>query len=210
MGTSRISFSQLEEKTMLGLRISLNSAAAKVKNTLGETAHTDARLGFGLGAELLHQLSNRIIVTAGAGFNSRGYHDVRAMYFDVPLTVNFRLNGSKGTGVAGFNSQKGFLLGGGIYGGFALGGKYKTTLDGWKKISFGESTADNRSRTDFGYVINAGIMGIGGGIFTLQAFIGAKNVIPKDRQSNGSYIHLNTFNINWILPSAVKSGKKKK
>lgn len=179
-------------ETYLFIKPSLNLGTARVQSS-GNSYNSDARLGYGIAAEIWHPLSKKFFLAGGAGFNSRGYKDVRAMYFDVPVSINYVI--------------KSITVGAGAYWGIALGGKYDNIINGWTKMKFGEGSSANRSRTDHGYLVN---LGYNSGVFFFMASYmgGLKNVIPNDRQAGDNSIKLNTLQGSVYIP--IKSLTKKK
>lgn len=150
------------------------------------TTTNSARFSTGLGLEFYLPLSKRINIVGRPGINWRGYDNngssVRVTYLDVPLTIEY----------APLPYFTGAYIGVGVYGGTALGGKFKLSDGSESNFSFGETTNDNRSRTDYGLAFTAGMRyaNIEVGI---QNQVGLKNVVPNDRQTNGASIKLRNF-----------------
>lgn len=193
---------QFEKGKYLLLKPSLNAGNASFK-TNGSTYDGTNRIGYGVGVELIQVLSKHFVIGAGAGLNSRGYKGVRALYLDVPLSVNYL---TKPIDLL-FHDQR-ILFGAGVYGGLALMGKYKNSSGSWTSMKFGESSTDNRSRFDGGFLFNLGATDEDLGALYISFMLGRKNVIPKDRVVNDNYIRLNTTTVSWGLP--LKKLKKAK
>lgn len=194
---------QNEKGTYLILKPSLNAGNAAFK-TNGSTSNGTNRIGYGAGIELIQVLSKHFVIGAGAGLNSRGYKGVRALYLDVPLSVNYL---TKEMDLL-FHNQR-ILFGAGVYGGLAVMGKYKNSAGDWTSMKFGERSTDNRSRFDGGFLFNLGATDEDLGALYLSFMLGRKNVIPKDRIVNDNYIRLNTTTVSWALPLKRLVGKGK-
>lgn len=171
----------------------VGNALAEANNNSGKA---EIRFGYGVAMEYLKQLdkNERIYFSAAAALQSRGYKGVRAMYFDVPLTINYALG-----------RRKRILIGGGFYAGIAATGSFKNSNGGRTKINFGETASDNRSRTDYGYKLSySAISEYFGMIFSIDYLGGIKNVIPNDRQINGTSLKLRTTVISVGIPIKKK------
>lgn len=154
------------------------------------------RFGYGVAMEYLKAIdkNERVYISVMAALQSRGYQNVRAMYFDVPVTLNYAVG-----------RKKRILLGGGVYAGMALSGSYKNINDTWTKINFGEAATDNRSKTDYGYKISyTAVSRYFGMVFNIDYLGGLKNVIPADRQVNGASLKLRTTVISIGIPLVKK------
>lgn len=182
----------LIDETYLFIKPSLNFGTGKITSS-GNSFTGNSRLGYGVSAEIWHPLTKSLFLAGGAGFNSRGYKDVRVMYFDVPVSLNYVIKNT-------------FTIGGGAYWGMALGGSYRA--NDWTKLKFGEGSSANRSRIDNGYVVNAGYFS--GMFFFMASYMGGlKNVIPKDRQTGDNSIKLNSLQGSVYIPITSLSKKKK-
>ncbi len=176
----------------------LGIATAKSTSTSG-----NLRFSSGIGAELSLALAKKVNIVARPTINFRGYNNssfnLKATYFDIPLNIEINY----------FNVEDlSVYFGFGVYGGLALTGKYKNSgASDWIKLKFGETTADNRSTTDFGLNFTSGLyfnkvkMGI-------QYQSGLKNVVPKDRQTNGAEIKLRNFSAYLAVKLSAFTGKK--
>lgn len=193
---------QFEKGSYLLLKPSINFGGASIKIN-GSNTHADTRMGYGLGVELINVVNKNVFFAAGASLNSRGYKNVRTLYLDVPLSVNYMTNP-----ITLMWPNQRILFGAGVYGGLALTGKYKNSVGSWTTIKFGESSTDNRSLLDGGFLINLGTTDEDFGALYLSLMFGLKNVIPKDRIVNDDFIKLNTLNISWALPLKKLTGKK--
>jgi len=163
---------------------------------------SNSRFSFGLGAEFIKGLFKKFVLNVKPTLNLRGYEEtltkVKATYFDLPVNIEYSLL---------YSDEIHFYIGAGLYGGVALGGKFQYNLNDWKKMSFGEGTADNRSRFDYGLNFTTGVkfanIKIG-----LQQMVGLKNVVPNDRQLTANdEIKLRNFT-GFIAYSFGKPSKK--
>lgn len=200
---SAMTFAQHEKGTYLLLKPSVNFGNAAVK-TNGSKSNTKTRVGYGINVELMNALSKNVAIAIGAGFNSRGYKNVRSLYLDVPLSINFITNPKDF-----FFTNQQFIFGVGVYGGLALTGKYKNINNDWIAMKFGESTNDNRSRFDAGFLVNLGLADEDLGALHFSMLFGLKNEIPKDRRVDDNFLKLNTLNVSWAIPLKEITHKKK-
>lgn len=181
-------------RTSFMLKPMLNLGASNFReNTSSDFTSSKVRVGYGIGLDFLHCLSNKIFVTAGAELNSRGYKSggkVRALYFDIPATINYI---TKPMSLMWTDDQ--LIFGAGAFTGIGLAGKYGGSGN-WTNLQFGEKTTDNRSRTDYGYIINLGYK-TGDAPALMFSFCGGlKNVIPGDRQTSaGEAMRLSTTKV---------------
>jgi len=143
----------------------------------------DSMLSSGVGLNFDLALSERVHFNVMPTLNFRGYTGLvttKPTYIDFPVCFQFSLD----------ENEKHMFLGLGGYYGYALSGKYKNTLSvtgntDWQKMSFGESAEDNRSKTDYGALLNIGgfFPTYSGAIKAgVQFMTGFKNVVPEARQ----------------------------
>lgn len=187
-------FSQ-ESRTFLTFNGGLSGSRAK-----------DSKLSSGVGLDFDLALSERVHFNVMPTLNIRGYTGlvtVKPTYIDFPVCFQFSLD----------ENEKHMFLGLGGYYGYALSGKFKNTLTvtgntDWQKMSFGESETDNRSKSDYGVLINIGAYypGYNGAIKAgIQFMKGLKNVVPEARQGEDinndiklrsikAYIEFSVFN----------------
>ena len=93
----------------------------------------------------------------------------------------------------GSGESMGLAFGAGPFVGYAVSGKFNTlSIDPYKKMSFGNGTADNRKTVDAGFVLKSSIRLNKINIGTQYNF-GLTNLIPKDRITNGTYIKSRNF-----------------
>jgi hypothetical protein len=120
----------------------------------------------------------------------------KTQYIQVPVSINL-LSFSKSfvddeVNVGSVKSFK-FGLNVGVYGAYAIGGKY--VLNGTQKMKYGESATDNRSPIDFGLHTS---LSFGSNVSSYRAYIqvqrGFNNVIPSARVNNDSR-KLNAVNV---------------
>lgn len=181
-------------RTSFMLKPMLNLGASSFReNTASDFTSSNMRVGYGIGLDFLHCLSNKIFVTAGAELNSRGYKSggkVRALYFDIPATINYI---TKPMSLLFSDDQ--LIFGAGAFAGIGLTGKYGGSGN-WTNIKFGEKTTDNRSRTDYGYIVNLGYKTEDAPAIMFSFSGGLKNVIPGDRQTTaGEAMRLSTTKV---------------
>jgi hypothetical protein len=184
-------------------------ASAKLQPS-GSTTIT-SKLSGGIGLHLSGQLTKRFFIVAQPAINSRGYvssnavnkYDVSTTYIDIPAAIEYHYSLFKD-----MKDERGeypFFIGAGLYGGFAIAGKYvdKYLNNPSVKIKFGESATDNRSKTDYGLNFVAGMTINDWGFgkfktalrFGVQKQVGIKNVVPKDRQPGGNEIKLRNLSM---------------
>lgn len=186
-------------KTILAAHITLSSNSLVAKNN-GSEASAKASFGYGFGVELMKPLSMKRknwYINAMANFNTRGYKNVRANYLDFPITINYMFKPHKMT----LNGEEAYMWGVGVYAGYALWGKYKTST-GWQALKLGEAATKNRSNIDYGFTFHAGAyIDEAFGILSMYLNFGLKNTIPNNRQSNKeTFNHLNSLQFNWCVP----------
>ena len=108
-------------------------------------------------------------------------------YINLALPLSFVVN------PPGSGESIGLAFGAGPFVAYAVSGKFNTlSTDPYKKMSFGNGTADNRKSVDAGIVLKSSIrlskVNLG-----MQYNWGLTNLIPKDRIANGSYIKSRNF-----------------
>jgi hypothetical protein len=180
-----------EERTLIVLKGSFNVANVKVENST-LNYRSKSRIGYGLSLGLYQMLdkNEKFYLSAHAGLNSRGNDKVRALYADVPVAIGVAVGRSKS-----------ILISGGVYGGMALMGSYKFLLQDRTKIKFGEQASDNRSRTDYGYVISlANFANDFGVVMGIDFYGGLKNVVPESRQATDGSLKLRSTVISVSVP----------
>ena len=190
-------FAQNEPKSLLVLKPSLNAGNIAIKRDGGDPSSADSRIGYGIGLQFMQFLGERVYFTLGGDFNSRGYKGVRVVYLDAPVSMNVMLG-----------KHKIFGLGGGAYAGMALSGKYKGT-GGWTNFKFGETATDNRSRTDYGYLVNLIYQSPGLFFATLTLMSGLKDITPADKQQDLYWMKLRTSQMSIVIPMSVFIKSKK-
>jgi hypothetical protein len=151
----------------------------------------------GIGIETMAKLvpvgeSGALIINPNLTYLHTGYQtssggDVKVNYLSLGLPIMFEVNGLKSKEVLGL------MFGAGPFINIAASGKFRNlSVDDYKSISFGNTTADNRTSTDAGLVLKSAIR-IQKIYIGTQYNIGVSNVVPKDRISNGSYIKTRNF-----------------
>lgn len=188
---------QNDPKSLLVLKPSLNVGNIAIKRDGGDPSSADNRVGYGIGLQFMQFLGERVFFTLGGDLNSRGYKGTRVVYLDAPVSMNIMLG-----------KHKIFGLGGGAYAGVALSGKYKGT-GGWTNFKFGETATDNRSRTDYGYLVNLIYQSPGLFFATLTLMSGLKDITPADKQQDLYWMKLRTSQMSIVIPMSVFiKGKK--
>lgn len=178
-------------KSLLVLKPSLNVGNIGIKRNGGDPSSADNRVGYGIGLQYMQFFGERVYFTLGGEFNSSGYKGTRVVYLDVPASMNLMLG-----------KHKIFGIGGGAYAGMALSGKYKST-GGWTKFKFGETATDNRSRTDYGYLVNLIYQSPGLFFATLTLMSGLKDITPADKQQDLYWMKLRTAQFSIVLPLSL-------
>ena len=136
-------------------------------------------------------------------------YKVKVNYISITLPLIYASNFGVMQKLMGYHSVNTdedykFFFGAGPYFNYAVSGKFMlTSIDGYKKMSFGNGVNDNRKATDAGVAIKLG-MKIPRCLIGIQKNIGVSNVIPTDRRSNGSYIKTRSF----LFSVSYNIGKK--
>jgi hypothetical protein len=190
-------FSQNEPKSLIVIKPSLNVGNVAIKRDGGAPSSADNRVGYGIGLQYMQFFGERVYFTLGGDLNSRGYKGTRVVYLDVPVSMNVMLG-----------KHKIFGVGGGVYAGMALSGKYKSA-GGWTKFKFGETATDNRSRTDYGYLVNLIYQSPGLFFATLSLMSGLKDITPADKQQDMNWMKLRTSQMSIVLPLSLFIKNKK-
>lgn len=191
------STAQDQPKSLLVLKPTLNVGNIAIKRDGGDPSSADNRVGYGIGLQYMQFFGERVYFTLGGDLNSRGYKGARVVYLDVPVSMNVMLG-----------KHKIFGIGGGVYAGMALSGKYKST-GGWTKFKFGETATDNRSRTDYGYLVNLIYQSPGLFFATLSLMSGLKDITPADKQQDLNWMKLRTSQMSIVLPLSLFIKSKK-
>jgi hypothetical protein len=186
---------QNDPKSLLVIKPSLNLGNIAIKRDGGDPSSADSRVGYGIGLQYMQFFGERVFFTLGGDFNSRGYKGARVVYLDAPVSMNVMLG-----------KHKIFGIGGGAYAGMALSGKYKST-GGWTKFKFGETATDNRSRTDYGYLVNLIYQSPGLFFATLTLMSGLKDITPADKQQDLYWMKLRTSQLSIVIPLNTILGK---
>lgn len=190
-------FSQDEPKSLLVIKPSLNVGNIAIKRDGGDPSSADNRVGYGIGLQYMQFFGERVYFTLGGDLNSRGYKGTRVVYLDAPVSMNIMLG-----------KHKIFGFGGGAYAGMALSGKYKST-GGWTKFKFGETATDNRSRTDYGFLVNLIYQSPGLFFATFTMMSGLKDITPADKQQDLNWMRLKTSQMSIVLPLSLFTKSKK-
>ena len=184
-----------------------NLGLSKVKFTpsIGEIS---SNISGGIGLHIIYPIRPNIGLIVMPVLQQRGYtslnsannFDVRVTYIDIPVSVELGFGARALIGFSKFaeGEEKPFFFSAGIYEGIAIGGKYtdKFYNNPSVKIKFGESTTDQRSRTDFGVNFTLGLRfksRLGKFKFGLQNQRGLKNCIPNDRKTKDGSLKTGNF-----------------
>lgn len=130
---------------------------------------------------------NPVLSYLKTGYESTGGGKVVVNYIHLAVPVSFVIN------PPGSKEEIGLAFGAGPFVGFAASGKFKVlSIDPFKKMSFGNGTADNRKTIDAGITLKSSVrvkkLNLG-----LQYNLGLTNLIPNDRIANGAYIKSKNF-----------------
>lgn len=191
------SMAQDQPKSLLVLKPTLNAGNIAIKRDGGNPSSPDSRIGYGIGLQYMQFFGERVYFALGGEFNSRGYKGARVVYLDAPVSMNIMLG-----------KHKIFGFGAGAYAGMALSGKYKSN-DGWTKFKFGETATDNRSRMDYGYLVNLIYQSPGLFFATLSLMSGLKDITPADKQQDLYWMKLRTSQMSIVLPMSLFIKSKK-
>jgi hypothetical protein len=167
-----------------------------LSNVKTNAAKGTMELAFGIGLESYAAIINKddynISVNPVLSYLKTGYElttggKVIVNYINLALPLAFVVNPS------GSGEDVGLAFGAGPFVGYAVSGKFNTlSVDPYKKMSFGNGTADNRKSVDAGIVLKSSVrlkkLNIG-----TQYNYGLMNLIPKERIANGSYIKSRSF-----------------
>jgi hypothetical protein len=179
-----------------------------LSNVKTNSAKGTMELAFGIGLESYAAIINdddyNISLNPILSYLKTGYElttggKVIVHYINLALPLTFVVN-PRGSG-----EDVGLAFGAGPFVAYAVSGKFNTlSTDPYKKMSFGNGTADNRKSIDAGIVLKSSVrlkkLNIG-----TQYNFGLTNLIPKDRIANGSYIRSRNF---LLYLSFALGGKK--
>ena len=163
--------------------------SSNVKTNSGKGSSTFA---LGVGAETFFKLKGikndaQLVVNPNLSYIGTGYKtivggEIKVNYLLIGLPICYEVFGLKSS------NDMGLIIGAGPYVNVALNGKFKNLAsDNFKKMSFGNSNADNRKSADVGLIIKSAVR-VKKLYMGLQYNVGLSNVIPKDRISNGNFI----------------------
>ena len=202
---------------LLGIHLFVNAqkhSPVYIKGDIGlsnvktNSAKGTMELAFGIGLEsyaaIIKDDEYNISLNPVLSYLKTGYElttggKVIVHYINLALPLAFVVN------PPGSGEDVGLAFGVGPFIGYAVSGKFNTlSTDPYKKMSFGNGTADNRKTIDAGAVLKSSIrlskVNLG-----MQYNWGLTNLIPKDRITNGSYIKSRNF---LIYLSFALGGKK--
>ena len=181
-------------QTKIPILLRADFGSSNIKTNTGKGRSTFA---FGIGAETFLHLINlkhegKLVINPNLSYLTTGYETivsgkVKVNYLSLGLPICYEIFGLNSS------NDMGFIFGAGPFLNVALNGKFKVLANNnFKNISFGNSTADNRKRTDAGLVFKSAIR-VNKLYMGLQYNVGLANEVPKDRISNGSYIKTRNF-----------------
>ncbi len=174
-------------KAQRGITLAVQFNSATIKYT-GTTPAKDLGTGFGIGINLKKKIGpiELAIDPRLMLYSHRTNSNSKTQYIQVPVSINLlSLTKKFVDDEVHVGSVKAFKLGlnVGVYGAYAIGGKY----NGNTKYSFGESATDTRSPIDFGLHTS---LSFGSNVSSFRGYIqvqrGIKNVIPSARVNNDS------------------------
>lgn len=202
---------EFKKGNFYSLKLMLNTGGSRYKYTNAETDNEQGRLGYGVGFDYQKFFSEHTYLTLGGEINSRGYKAsssfgltrVRATYLDIPVTINFIT-----VDRPFFSYHDKFLFGFGAYAGIGIMGKYLPPNGSWTNLKFGESNTDNRSRTDYGWILNLGYKTEGLPFLIFSLASGLKNVLPADNHGVYDWRKLSCFKMYLMVPIESKAKKK--
>ena len=207
-----------QSKIPFYLRVEMNQS--NVKNSDGRIQKGPGAINLGGGIETIIPLikgktANLLAFDPSVTYLPTGYktlnstYKVKVNYIAIALPLIYASNLGIIQKLMGYHSvntddQYKFFFGAGPYFNYAVSGKFMlTSIDDYKKMSFGNGINDNRTATDAGAAIKLG-MKIPRCLVGIQKNIGISNVIPNDRISNGSYIKTRSF----LFSVSYNIGKK--
>jgi hypothetical protein len=192
-------------KAQKGITFAFQYNGQTIKYT-GTTSGKDLGNGIGIGVNLTPKLGPvqlsidpRLML-----YSHRTNNNSKTQYIQVPVSINL-LSFAKSlvddeVNVGSVKSFK-FGLNVGIYGAYAIGGKY----NGSTKLQYGESATDNRSPLDFGLHTS---FSFGSNVSSFRGYIqvqrGFNNIIPSARVNNDTR-KLNGINVG--VSFKIKKGK---
>jgi hypothetical protein len=190
-----------------GITLALQFNAQNIKYE-GATPGKYAGTGFGIGVNLTKKLGpvQLCIDPRFMTYSHITNNNSKTQYIQIPVSINL-LSFAKSfvddeVNVGSVKTFK-FGLNVGIYGAYAIGGKY--VLNGTQKMKYGESATDNRSPIDFGLHTS---LSFGSTVSSFRGYIqlqrGFKNIIPSARVNNDSR-KLNSINVG--VSFQIKKGK---
>jgi hypothetical protein len=143
---------------------------------------------------------NPVLSYLKTGYESTGGGKVIVNYINLSVPLSLVINPIEA------GEDIGFALGVGPFVGLAASGKFNV-LGGepYKKMSFGNGTADNRKSVDAGVTLKSCIR-VGRVNMGTQYNLGVSNLVPKDRISNGAYIKSRNF--LFYISFAITGSKK--
>ncbi len=192
-------------RTMLFVAVSRVGATA---NSTQLSYSIDQTYSTGFGVHFLYLLSSKFAVSLEPMIQQGGYKvnltNASITYLDVPINIE------RVKDLPFFTPNDILYIGVGVYGAYALAGKYvNTNSNTTQNINFGNSKTDERTRIDYGVNFNVGLyiglfakIGVG-----FQS--GLANVAPKDLQVGDKETKTSNLSICFgINPTIFKKKRK--
>jgi hypothetical protein len=143
---------------------------------------------------------NPVLSYLKTGYESTGGGKVIVNYINLAVPLSLVVNPMES------GEEFGLSVGAGPFVGLAASGKFKVlTSDAYKKMSFGNGTADNRRSLDAGLTLKSSIR-VSRVNFGTQYNLGLTNLVPKDRVTGGTYIKSRNF--LFYISFAINGNKK--
>jgi hypothetical protein len=143
---------------------------------------------------------NPVLSYLKTGYETTVGGKVIVNYINLSVPLSFVINPVES------GEELGFAFGVGPFVGLTASGKFKVlTNDPYKKMSFGNGTADNRKSVDAGLTLKSNIR-VNRFCLGTQYNIGLSNLVPKDRITNGAYIKSRNF--LFYVSYAITGSKK--
>ncbi len=181
-----------QRKMPILLRVDFGTSNIKTNSGKGKSS-----FALGLGVETFLKIKNlnrhgELVLNPNLSYLNTGYNTivggkVSVNYLSLGLPICYEIFGLNS------GNDNGLIIGAGPFINVALHGKFKNlATDDFKKMSFGNSTTDNRKSTDVGLLLKTAIR-VKKLYMGLQYNIGLANEVPNDRISNGSFINTRNF-----------------
>lgn len=197
-------FATAQKKTPIFIKADFGPSNVKTNSGKG---NSDFALGIGAESyvaiykEKDYSISlNPVLCYLKTGYESITGGKVIVNYISLAVPLSFVVNPIES------GDEMGFAFGVGPYVGLAASGRFKVLSgDPYKKMSFGNGTADNRRSLDAGLTLKSCIR-VNRLCIGTQYNLGLSNLVPKDRVTNGAYIKSRNF--LFYISFAITGSKK--